>query len=200
MRGGLVHGAIRSGLHVCVDMQRLFGPGMPWCVPWMERVLPAIMLLSGRHAARTVFTRFIPADRATDAAGTWAQVYRKWADMTLENLDPRLLELVPPLPAFVPPARLLDKRVYSPWTTGGLDRMLADTEIDTLIISGAETDMCVLATVLGAVDRGYRVVVVEDGVCGSADETHDAAMTIFRSRFSQQIEIAAAEEILDSWR
>ena len=37
--------------------------------------------------------------------------------------------------------------------------------------------MCVLATVIGAVDHGYRViVVVTDAVCSSSDEGHDAML------------------------
>ena len=31
---------------------------------------------------------------------------------------------------------------------------------DTLIVTGSETDVCVLATVLAAIDCGIRVVVV----------------------------------------
>jgi nicotinamidase-related amidase len=31
-------------------------------------------------------------------------------------------------------------------------------DIDTLVIIGGETDECVLAAVLGAIDFGYRVV------------------------------------------
>jgi PhnB protein len=33
---------------------------------------------------------------------------------------------------------------------------------DTLILTGAETDVCVLSTALGAIDHGYRVIIVED--------------------------------------
>ena len=49
-----------EAVHLCVDMQRLFGPGSPWAVPWMEKVLPAVAELAAAHAARTIFTRFIP--------------------------------------------------------------------------------------------------------------------------------------------
>ena len=57
-----------------------------------------------------------------------------------------------------------------------------------------------LATVLGAIDRGFRVIIATDAICGSADETHDAAMTLYASRFGEQVEIASTEEILASWR
>ena len=49
--------------------------------------------------------------------------------------------------------------------------------------------MCVLATVLDAVDLGFRTIVVEDALCSSFDEGHDALMTLYRNRFSEQIEL-----------
>ena len=35
--------------------------------------------------------------------------------MTLERLGRDMVELVPELACFVPPAEVIDKRVYSPW-------------------------------------------------------------------------------------
>jgi len=68
------------------------------------------------------------------------------------------------------------------------------------VISGAETDVCVLAAVLDAVDQGYRVVLVTDALCSASDETHDALLTLYQHRFSEQIETADSEEILHAWR
>ena len=197
----LVHGPLGENcLHVCVDMQAIFLPGSPWGNPWMERILPEVEELAGRFSSRTLFTRFLPAQDVESAPGAWKRYYRKWESLTRARIDPKLLELVPALARFVPPAVLLDKSVYSPWTEGKFDAFLGRMDIDTLVISGGETDICVLATVLGAIDRGYRVVIAADAVCGSADQTHDAAMTLYRSRFSEQIETAGTEEILAEWR
>ena len=198
---GLVHGPLGPNcLHVCVDMQAIFLPGMPWGNAWMERVLPLVEELAGRHAGRTLFTRFIPAADPEAARGTWRRYYRKWEALTLRCIEPECLDLVPALARFVPPAAVLDKHVYSPWTEGRLDAFLGSGGIDTLIVSGGETDVCVLATVLGAIDRGFRVVVAADAVCGSADATHDAVMTLYASRFSEQMEMASTQEILADWR
>lgn len=198
---GLIHGPLGDTcLHLCVDMQRLFAPGGPWAVPWTQKVLPAIEQLCARHPERTVFTRFVPVSRPGEGRGMWAHYYRRWASATLSNIDPGLVDLMPSLAVFTPPAKLLDKRVYSPWTEGKLDAMLNGSGVDTIIITGGETDVCVLATVLGAVDRGFRVILVTDAVCGSADETHDALMEVYHSRFSEQIEAVTMQEILESWR
>src|SRR5688500_3433658 len=59
---------------------------------------------------------------------------------------------------YVPPAQLADKAVLSPWSAGLAARLEAGT-IDTIVVTGAETEVCVLATVMGAIDRGYRVIV-----------------------------------------
>ncbi len=131
--------------------------------------------------------------------GAWKSYYRKWEALTLERVDPWLIELVAPLREFSPPAALLDKTVYSPWTEGFLQRYLHKRRVHTLIVSGAETDLCVLATLLGAVDRGYRVIVVTDAVCSVSDQTHDAIISLCHQRFSEQLELVCTEELIDNW-
>ena len=80
-----------------------------------------------------------------------------------------------------------------------LHRRLQERGVDTLVISGAETDVCVLCTVLGAVDLGYRIVIAADAVCSVSDATHDALMLLYRERFAEQIEVASTEAILQAW-
>ena len=76
---------------------------------------------------------------------------------------------------------------------------LMDRKADGLIITGAETDVCVLATVLGAVDLGYRVIVVTDAICSSSDEGHDALLRVYHGRYTEQIETANADSVLRRW-
>jgi nicotinamidase-related amidase len=147
-----------------------------------------------------VFTRFVPPHRAADAPGTWRRYYERWDTMTAAVLEPRLVDVLPELRRLAPDAPVFDKRTYSPWVEPALERFLRDRGADTLVVSGTETDVCVLAAVLGAVDRGFRVVVPTDAICSSADETHDALMALYHNRFGQQIETATAAEVLESWR
>jgi nicotinamidase-related amidase len=44
----------------------------------------------------------------------------------------------------------------------GLLETLLEGKIDTIVASGGEIDVCVLATVLGAVDAGFRVIIATD--------------------------------------
>ncbi len=68
--------------------------------------------------------------------------------------------------------------------------------MDTLIVTGRESDVCVLATVLNGIDDGYRVVLVTDALCSSSDAGHDDLMTLFGVRFSLQVELTTAEAVL----
>jgi nicotinamidase-related amidase len=189
-----------SSVHLCIDMQKLFAPDGPWATPWMGKVLPKIIPLIERSPERTIFTRFIPPKQPEDMPGRWQDYYNKWRKVTGEHLHPSWLELVLPLQIYVPPAGIFDRLHYSAFMGGYLHSYLTDKNINTLIISGAETDVCVLCSVLSAVDLGYRVVIAEDGICSSSDESHDALLKLYNYRFDIQIELASTLEILDCWK
>lgn len=187
-------------VHLCLDMQVMFGKEGPWPTPWMERVLPNVVQLTERLPAQTVFTRFIPPLHGDDLPGMWRAFYRRWPHLTRSRLDPVNLELVPALRRFVPPAFVFDKLVYSAFADGRLAARLADLGVHSLLVSGAETDVCVLATVLGAVDHGYRVVLLTDAICSSSDRGHDALMQMYTQRFNVQIELATVTEAMSALR
>jgi nicotinamidase-related amidase len=188
-----------SAVHLCVDMQRLFAEDTPWKTPWMPRVLPAVARLAAAQPGRICFTRFVPLDKPADGVGSWRRYYERWADVTLAAIDDGLVELVPELSRYAPPAPVFDKRVYSPWHSTALHRTLQGARKDTLVITGGETEVCVAATVLGAIDLGYRVILATDALCSSADETHDAMLAIYHGRFGMQVETASTDEIIDAW-
>lgn len=115
--------------------------------------------------------------------------------MTRDRMDPALLDLVPELRRFVPPATIEDKPVMSAWH-GSLHERLQSAGVSTLLVTGAETEVCVLATVLGAIDLGYRVIIVADAVCSGADSTHEAMLEVYGSRFGMQVEIVSTPELV----
>lgn len=191
---------IREAVHLCIDMQRIFAPGGLWATPWMERVLPTIASIVARHQGRTIFTRFITPRDPEDRRGQWQSYFRRWPQATRRHLPPSALELVPALDRFVPPAAVIDKPAYSAFSNPGLASLLVEKKVGTVVISGAETDVCVLSTVLSAVDLGFRIVIVEDALCSSSDVGHDALMTMYRTRFHGQVDLVTAEELAEFWR
>jgi nicotinamidase-related amidase len=50
-----------------------------------------------------------------------------------------------------------------------------------------------------AVDLGFRVVIVEDALCSSLDAGHDALMTLYRNRFSEQIDVVELDHLKELW-
>lgn len=193
-------GEIRDAVHLCIDMQNIFAPGGLWETPWMERVLPTIVDIVSRHQPRTIFTRFITPQNPEDRPGQWQSYFRRWRQATRNHLPPSALELVPPLARFVPPLRIVDKPAYSAFSNPALASLLVELGIGTVVISGAETDVCVLSTVLSAVDLGFRVVLVENALCSSSDVGHDALMTMYRTRFHGQVDLLTATELAEFWR
>jgi nicotinamidase-related amidase len=191
---------ISDAVHLCIDMQNIFAPGGLWETPWMARVLPTIASIVSRHQARTIFTRFITPEDPEDRPGQWQRYFHRWREATRKHLPPSGLELVPALNRFVPPAAVIDKPAYSAFSNPGLASLLIDKNVGTVVITGAETDVCVLSTVLSAVDLGFRVVIVEDALCSSSDVGHDALMTMYRTRFHGQVDLMTAEELTEFWR
>ena len=191
---------ITDAVHLCIDMQNIFAKGGVWETPWMERVLPAISDICARYADRTVFTRFITPQQPQDRHGQWQAYFTKWQRATRSHLAPGALDIVPELARYAPPALVVDKPAYSAFFGSRLGHLLVERHVGTVVVSGAETDVRVLATVLGAVDLGLRVIIVQDALCSSSDAGHDALMTMYRTRFNAQIDLVSAGELFEMWR
>ena len=195
----LAPGIPSRAVHLCLDMQNLIGPAGPWAAEWADRVLPAVVSLVEHAPERCIFTRFVPPRDAAKMPTAWRDFYRKWPGLTAQEIDPRTLELMPPLQRFTPPASVLDKTRYSAFSASGLQDRLRAMSAEALVISGAESDMCVLSTVLSAIDLGYPVVIATDAICSASDTCHDAVLELYHQRFSQQVRTMTVGEICETW-
>ena len=101
--------------------------------------------------------------------------------------------------AALPLAGIVDKAGYSAYSSADFAPLLDRLGADTLILSGVETDVCVWATVLSAIDDGRRVIIATDAVASGNRDTHDATLRIAADRFDLQIELATVDEILAAW-
>ena len=94
---------------------------------------------------------------------------------------------------------VLDKRSHGGWEGLAFAEAIARRQSTTLVVTGVETDVCVLAFAFGATDRGYRVVIVEDAVASSSPEGHRSALEAIYPRLDQQIQIATVAQVLAAW-
>ncbi len=199
MGSGISKALTKQTAHLCLDMQNIFMPGGLWATPWMPNVIPVVSEIADRHAARTIFTRFITPESEKEVMGQWTKYYSHWPEALRPQLPKDALCLVAELARHIPPARVIDKMHFSAFAGSSLMSTLTEISTDALVVTGAETDVCVLATILHAVDLGLRVIVVQDAICSSSDEGHDALMKVFHGRYTHQIETAVAEEVLSVW-
>jgi ureidoacrylate peracid hydrolase len=196
----------RTGLLV-IDMQRGFvEPGAAMEVPPAREAVPRIRALVDAFRAKgrpVVFTEFVYSERAPLLVGALHPEHRRAAPgtpggfglpssccheddpsvATVEALAPRADELV------------VRKRWYDAFAGTPLDGALRARGVDTLVVTGTMTDICVLATVVGAFNREYRVTVVEDAVTTLWPEIQRATLDIIARAFGR---VASAKEVADT--
>jgi nicotinamidase-related amidase len=75
---------------------------------------------------------------------------------------------------------VLNKISQGAFTSTGVDLILRNLSIDTLIITGVHTNNCVETTARQAVDLGYLAVLVKDATAAFDQESQDASMRTFQ--------------------
>lgn len=86
-----------------------------------------------------------------------------------------------------------NKKRYDCFEATELNHVLRSRGIDTLLLTGVNTNSCVLATTVVGNTRDYAVVVVEDCVATMDPALHDAALSVIRQAFGW---VATSQEVL----
>jgi nicotinamidase-related amidase len=196
---------------VVVDMQRGFlDPGETMEVPPARETVGAIQTLLALFRARrmpVVFTEFAYSESAPLLVGRLHpehQPAKPGAPRGFGLPSSSCLEGTPSadtVPELAPrPGELVvRKRGYDAFAGTPLDEALRARNVTSLVVAGTMTDICVLATVIGAFHREYRVTVVEDGVSTLWPEIQRATLDIIGRAYGR---IATTKEISDqisSW-
>ena len=189
-----------------IDMQRGFlDPGEAMEVPPAREIIPRIQALLGLFREKrlpVIFTEFLYSERVPLLVGDLHPEHRRARSgvprgfglpsssclegeenvHTVSDLAPRPGELV------------IKKHWYDAFNATPLDGALRARGVTSLVLTGTMTDICVLASVVGAFNREYRVVVVEDAVATLWPETQRATLDIFRRAFAR---VVSAKEVAD---
>lgn len=95
---------------------------------------------------------------------------------------------------------VLDKNTSSAFNSTGIEWLLRNMEVETLVLAGVATDMCVETTARDAADRGFNVIVVEDATATFFEHHHRAALSGFARVFGQVWDSAHVLAALDASR
>ena len=186
-------------VHVVIDMQRLFDEETGWRVPDLVALLPPIARLIEHRPARALYARFITPGSIGEAKGAWQSYYRQWPQVIRDRLPAGIFDLVKPLARHAAPNQQFDKEGFSAFSGPSFPGMLRDLGASTLVLSGVETDVCVLSTALEAIERGLRVVIATDAVASSSPAGHRATLDHVLPRFEHMLDLAPSADIIAAW-
>lgn len=85
------------------------------------------------------------------------------------------------------------KKRYDCFAATDLDHALKALGVDTLLLTGVNTNSCVIATTIAGNTRDYSVVVVQDCVDTMDPALHDAALSVIRHAFGW---VATTDEVV----
>ncbi len=97
---------------------------------------------------------------------------------------------------FQPTDYLIKKRRYSAFFGTDLEILLRGLKVDTLLLCGGLTDVCIHYTFVDGHQSDYFCRVIEDCVAGSSEEAHEAALRAME--YLQKGARRSLEEVLDA--
>ena len=92
---------------------------------------------------------------------------------------------------------VIDKPGYSALVHTGLQQMLTKSGIETLILTGVTTEVCVSSTLRTAIDLGYRCVTVSDACASGNPNLHNAALAMIGVEGGIFGEIATTAKVIE---
>jgi ureidoacrylate peracid hydrolase len=194
-----------------VDMQRGFvEPGEAMEVPPARACVPVIRgLLDAFRRTRlpVVFTAFVYSPEVPLLVGELHPEHKPAAPGAPRGFgmpsssclagspSARVVDALAPRPD----EPVIDKRWYDGFAGSALDGALRARDVTSLVVTGTMTDICVLATVIGAFNREYRVTVVEDAVATLWPEIQRATLDIIARAYGRVVSSKQIEDTVADW-
>src|SRR5689334_7487253 len=98
-----------------------------------------------------------------------------------------------------PEEPVIEKRWYDAFSGSPLDGALRARGVTSLVVTGTMTDICVLATVIGAFNREYRVTVVDDAVATLWPDIQRATLDIVARAYGRVVSSKHVIDTLAAW-
>jgi len=147
--------------------------------PNAEAIVPGI-----RRLVDEAHRSGVPVIHVVDHHLPFDHEFRVWGAHALAgSKDARIIDDLRPSGEDI----VLYKRSYSGFRDTGLDMLLRDLGVDTVVLTGIHTHICVLHTAWDAFYYGYNVVVVRDAVAAFSREDHDYALKFMEKVYGARI-------------
>jgi nicotinamidase/pyrazinamidase len=93
-----------------------------------------------------------------------------------------------------------EKRRFSAFFKTDLDQTLRMFNVDTIVVAGLATHICILTTVLDAVASDFKAVLVQDCCAAPTPEIHDNIIRIYeKAAFAPLLRIMSSAEIIEAF-
>ena len=196
---------------VVVDMQRGFlDPGEAMEVPPARDIVPRIRTLVDLFRGRrlpVLFTEFIYSERAPLLVGELHPEHRRAAPGAPRGfglpssscLEGGANVRVTPELAPQPGELVVSKFHYDGFNGTPLNAALRARGVTHLVLTGTMTDICVLATAVGGMNREYRMTVVEDATATLWPEIQHASLDIIRRAYGRVLTTRQVVEEIGRW-
>ncbi len=74
----------------------------------------------------------------------------------------------------------LPKRRFSAFFKTDLDQTLRTLGVDTIVVTGITTEVCVLMTAMDGLCHDFSVIILEDGCASREKASHEACLNLYR--------------------
>jgi nicotinamidase-related amidase len=94
---------------------------------------------------------------------------------------------------------VLEKRRFSAFFKTDLDMTLRGLGIDTIVVAGIATQVCVLLTALDGIANDFKVIILEDCCASFKKSMHDAVLDLYGKAFSPLLQVMSSDEFLSAY-
>jgi ureidoacrylate peracid hydrolase len=181
---------------IMVDMQHYYLDR----IPRMRQIVPTAQSLAETLRSRGCLIVWLLNTLERDGVDLWPTYHERF--FSKEAAQSHRSGLASGLPSHalasgLTPAGndvILEKTRFSAFapSSSELDRVLADHQIENIIISGVATNVCCESTARDAMMRDFRVVCVDDAMAAVTDEDHRCGLATLYSCFA---DVRRSEEV-----
>ena len=177
--------------------------GSPLEVPDARETIDVHLELLGwfrKHKRPVIFTRFVAGPSRTlmwnwspqiapPVRACWPGIRRSYGDVEGEREGVAIIDELAPLPG----EHQVDKYGYDAFHHTRLTDLLHAHAVDTVLITGTVTQLCVEDTARGAFHEDFQAVVIADAVSSYAPELHRATLQTIAMKYGR---VMTAQEAL----